>query len=804
MVSRGKPFERVVLETSLKPFPNFGEAEIAATALEIAQQWAPLLEGAGSIGVLLWIGDGSEVLDWAGRDNDEVEWARWVGFNNTEAEPYGHNVTPDRWAVPYRENAPRLDYAGIRRIVTGIRSVLEEATGLDVVVGATLDSGPEFARSSFKYERHPEVLADGERSGVGRVIRMVRPWNDLAGDDRAYAAYPEGIPDGTTFGEFLGRQGYAYLQAMGFDYLWLSNGLGFSAYSWTALGELFDGERFASERAAEVRERILRFWRIFAAEIGYPVEVRGTNFGVGMDIATDAVPAREIYGSGAVRMSPPNSPWGPLNRDFGIELTGYLSRIAHTPGGGYPFRFYANDPWFWQSPWRDFYGGEPLDIHLPLAMSRVRGDGSVELPSQLEILTVDTERGELVARTAAEVSVFVRRSRDEAPDAPAPLVWLYPFDAYHDRLDGLAEGLDRPFFEDWFMSAAVNEGLPLAGVVDVAEAAGAICSGTLDASVLFAPASALDAAMLAVARRALDHGIDVVLYGSLADHPDAAHELFGLLVDAQSAGEEGDLPLEGRLASGVVRHTALLSAGPLRERLDAAREGLRVLATAGGRPYALERPVGRGMLRWLRGSSAFDGAPEDEHGLRSPRPVDRERFLSSPELFTRLAALSGWGATPVRSDHLAPAPVVSFHRHEGSLRVSGYLADTTSAVVLQTPYGAPVLTGLAARVEGDSAEYHFSTTVHAEARVFVRQDGPSTVSCVELAPFPFGTDRLLAVRGLRSADVVVSVPPWARRTAFARIGDEPVELADPGAELRFARVDGELVVGWGRRNDGCP
>lgn len=793
MDSRADRFRRVVLETSLKPFPSFSDDDIAVTGARIAAAWAPLLARGDSAAVLLWIADGSELLEWAGDETAPVEWGRWVGFNNTEADPYGHNVTREKWAVPYRADAPALDYAGIRRIVAGLRAAIEEAAGIPVEIGATMDSGPEFAASAFKYERHSEILADGAESGVGRVIRMVRPWNSLHADPSGYAAYPQGIPEATAFGEFLGRQSREYLGAMGFDYLWLSNGFGFSAYSWTALGEVFDGARFASNRAAEVRGRILDFWTVFEAEVGHPVEVRGTNFGIGMDVGTDAVPTRDIYRSPVVRMPPPNSPWGPLNRDFGIELTGYLSRIARLPGEGFPFRFYLADPWFWQTPWRDFYGGEPFDIHLPLSLSRLGADGVVEVPSDIEILTIDTQRGELDADAAAEVAVFVARSRKALPDAAAPLVWLYPFDAYHDVLEQNPERIDQGFFEDWFASAAVSASLPLGTVIDVAEASGALNAGALEDSVLVVPASGLDGNALAVVEAALRRGLDVVSYGSFESRP-AAAVLAGLAVDADPL--EGDLALAGELGTGTLRHVAVLSGGGLVERVVA--DDVVVLATAGGRPYATERRVGAGRLSWLRGSSDFDSAPEDENGLRTPRRIDRQHLVSPATLLGAVVGRSGWEAARVGGDAEAGDPVVVFARSAGSLRVAAYLPDTTIALGLRTPAGAPVVTGRDACVVGDRAVYHPGVSLLGEARVFVTQAEESTVTVAELAPFPYGAERLIAVRGLRRADVVLTLPPGRAEHSWITVDGVGVDPTPTAVGLLVRGVEGELVVGWWR------
>lgn len=192
------PFlDRMGLEMSLKSFGDWSEETVQATAEALFDQWRPLLGAAESCAVLLWIADGSEILEWAGVWEEEVEWANKVGFSNTEWNPYGNNVTADRVGVPYREDVPALRYADVKRIVAVLRAVGEERLGIPVMVGATFDPGPEFAQSEFKYERHPEIVAPGEASGIGKMIQMVRASATLRGDDRRYAAYPDGIPDGT-------------------------------------------------------------------------------------------------------------------------------------------------------------------------------------------------------------------------------------------------------------------------------------------------------------------------------------------------------------------------------------------------------------------------------------------------------------------------------------------------------------------------------------------------------------------------------------------------------------------------------
>ncbi|MBR7147629.1 MAG: hypothetical protein IKD13_02265, partial [Firmicutes bacterium] len=165
----------------------------------------------------------------------------------------------------------------------------------------------------------------------------------LHADSVSYAGFPDGIPDGTPFGTFLGRQCARFLPDMGFDYFWLSNGVGFGRDTWSTTGALFDGTKFDGTAIPEIREEVLSFWRYFRAECpDIPVETRGTNMSMGIDMATDGVPLGALYDGNFGILPPPNSPWAAIDGDYSLELMGHLSRIAKVPGDtDYLFRFYA-------------------------------------------------------------------------------------------------------------------------------------------------------------------------------------------------------------------------------------------------------------------------------------------------------------------------------------------------------------------------------------------------------------------------------------------------------------------------------
>src|SRR5699024_1083674 len=130
--------------------------EVATT---IVRYWRPLLDAGRSAGILLWVADGSELLDFDGRMDTRFAWAQHIGFVNLAHDPYPYPVPQGRQGVDYRPAPPQPTYADLARVVATLRQVARAELGIDVRIGTTFDAGPEFAESEFKYVRHPEVVA---------------------------------------------------------------------------------------------------------------------------------------------------------------------------------------------------------------------------------------------------------------------------------------------------------------------------------------------------------------------------------------------------------------------------------------------------------------------------------------------------------------------------------------------------------------------------------------------------------------------------------------------------------------------
>ena len=301
-------FQSVTLEVSLKPFKQTDGAYIRSVCRQMFTQWQALLKDRREISVLLWAADGSEILDYAGRLEDTFEWCRFLGVANLPLIREGEHpsIASTARRQNYMENAPVMTYAILKQIVDTFKEEGHRAfPGSTVRVGATFDIGPEFAISDFKYRRHNEICCGEKLGQLGFIDATAK----LRADDRYYAAYPHGIPEGEPFGRFLGMQANRFLKDLGFDYLWLSNGLGYSADPWQKTGKIFDGEKYYPEKLALTKERVFAFWKLFRQACpDIPLETRGTNNSVGIDFASDAVPLYDIYTAGLGSLLPPTPP----------------------------------------------------------------------------------------------------------------------------------------------------------------------------------------------------------------------------------------------------------------------------------------------------------------------------------------------------------------------------------------------------------------------------------------------------------------------------------------------------------------
>lgn len=477
-------FKNITLEISLKPFKQTTDEYIQNVCRRVFEQWKPLIKNREIISIMMWSADGSELLDYTGEFDKEFEWCRYIGNANLPLlEDLPPETTIHQRKQLYMENPPKMTYKILKKIVTAFKDEGKRLfPNARIKIGTTFDIGGEFAVSDFKYNRHKEVCKGVGCQGVGFIDANAV----LNGDAYPYAAFPKGIPDKTPMGTFLGAQANVFMRDMGFEYIWLSNGFGFSFEPWQREGVIYDGKEFHIDKLTPTKEKLLNFWKLFRRECyDFDVETRGTNYSVGVDYACDGVPLYDIYKENPYILPPPNSPWAAINDDVGIEVIGQLTRNCILPGNDYMFRFYAHDIWWMNSPWYDRYGCSPYDIYIPMALARIDENAKIQNPSILNILSVDNSRGEMPDICANEIIPHLLKAEKDAPDEPSPIVLVYPFREYTTA--NSVEMLEEMYFAELFLRDAVNNGFPIATVVSTDNFV-KHPNGLYDKSILLVPA----------------------------------------------------------------------------------------------------------------------------------------------------------------------------------------------------------------------------------------------------------------------------------------------------------------------------
>ncbi len=803
---------RLILELSLKPFYDPTPEGTEVVIREIFRQWRPLIDMADEIAFLFWTADGSEILEYRGEMADEIRWAQWIGIANDAPD---HPWDPERKAIHsrrylYRENPPTLTYERLKSIVSTLKTLGNQITNKRITAGTTFDPGPEFAESDFKYRKHPEI----NKGNIMGARQWVHCAAVLHADTDAYAGYPEGIPEGTTLGTFLGRQSQHFLTDIGFDYLWLSNGFGYSLDSWNVTGEVFDGERFDSGGIPAVKESILRFWHDFRKECPeFPLETRGSNLSTGMDLASDASPVRDIYRGGFNLIAPPNSPWAAINGDYGLEIVGWLSHIAELPeGSGVPFRFYIHDPWWLNSPWLDRYGREAHDIFLPLSAARVGADGRITPPNSISLLTVDDSHGKMPDTVPNETIPHLQRAWEDFPDEPGLLTWIYPFDEYHDRIFNETGRESEVFFGDWFIRAAINQGFPLNTVVSTANflTAREANRARFDRTILVCPFPDANTALADALREHVESGGQVLLYGPTSRGDAGLREALGL---QQAEPLTGEITLETVLSPDTLRSGAFPSQAQFRDIIsgggldtifnaDSEAELLAVAQVASQtRAFSsIRTSTGGGRLGWLRGALC---ETVDRNNML-PVPDDAATTFPIERLLRWVLEKYGCVIRFEQASPLTPTPLILAARCRGAWYFSGHTPSTTVSLHWRFPEGVPVPVGCDVQLTGELGAMTLSRAWHRECRVFVSQSEPGDVMCREQYSGEVGIIRRLRIAGLKNATVTflpdtthpVESVRFQKNEGYLGLGDHlPFQKTTTGT-LVAEGVSGELLISW--------
>ena len=811
---KGKNFNNITLEVSLKPFKKNDKAYIREVAKEMFVQWHSLLRHADTVSVMLWTSDGSEILDYKGNMSQPMEWARYMGNPNTNHEVGSgpKELSIHERAYLYIENPPKFSYGDLKFIVQALKEEGAKVTGKPIRIGETFDPGPEFAKSDFKYKKHREILG-GNAMGHNT---MVSCYSVLNADSESYAGFPKGIPANTPFGTFLGRQSKHFLKDMGFDFIWLSNGFGYGVEGWSSTGAIFDGKGFDQSKLEATKDKIAGFWKYFRAECpDIQIQTRGTNLSTGADLARDGVNLKAIYQDKNI-LPPPNSPWAAIDGDFGLEMVGYMSRMAELPDDRYLFRFYTHDPWWLNSPWLDRYGREAHDIYLPMSVSRINKKGEVKLPSHLSFLSIDDAHGDMPTQVPDEVTPHILKARYDSPTAPGPLVWVYPFDEYHDWAYKYKDRLPEIYYGDWLIRQAINNGFPLNTVISTGSFQRVVKEKPkfFKESILVTTVPEANSEMEKALIAFVKEGGKVIIYGP-ADH--AGKEFLDILNLKNVSPLEGDFKISSTYSGDIltskypdlIHHSALFSGGGIATKVnDLQDKGTKVLAQMTQAQESRDAVWVRESADWKGGKIVYVRGTNSSkfNGGKLLNPDDPSKLFIGPLFLRYVLSEFGINCLIQKENPTVKNPVLTVARSNNAFIFSGYNPNSTIVNRFKFPQGAPLLLGLETKLDQGNSVYTLPTGWNRECRIFVDQND-GIVSYKELHSGVKDIDKRFQVSGLKNATVriyaadnitadnfnvhVNSGYPWKTGKVAAKKGDDKL-----GNYFIVENVTGNLTVSW--------
>ena len=406
----------------------------------------------------------------------------------------------------------------------------------------------------------------------------------------------------------------------------------------------------------------------------------------------------------------------------------------------------------------------------------------------------------------------------QSPDAPSPVVWIYPFDEIHKMVRS-PQRVREVFFGDWFIRGAVANGFPINTVVSTGNFLSSLTKQpTLyRGSVLITPVPDAGSELEQRLMELVCLGGLVLLYGPLGNAGPDLLSMLNLATDEPIAGE-----LRLHLSGSVDRmkrepyptrliHRPLLSAGGVEAILAKGNaEGVKVCATVSAgtveRVAALHRQLPDwkgGSLGWVRGTVSSDIQP-GQRLLVADDPAD---FFSGEMLIRVLLSRFGYEIGIEKAEPGVRTPLTLVSRHANAFFFSGFTPDTTAKLHLRFPQGAPLLLGYETELVNGRSTYSMPRAWNRECRVFVEQEQDSILSYVELPAVSYWGKRKMSVSGLQNATVrFYPEPGLTEKTKILLNAIDPYVVGEPlpytlkhdqhGLYFEAHNVTGRLIFTW--------
>ncbi|MDF2648089.1 MAG: hypothetical protein K0Q73_3894, partial [Paenibacillus sp.] len=452
-----------------------------------------------------------------------------------------------------------------------------------------------------------------------------------------------------------------------------------------------------------------------------------------------------------------------------------------------------------------------------LSVARVNAEGGLESPRIVEILTIDTEKGELNEDVPMEIIPHMKKAFKDAPDQPGILTWLYPFRELHEAMAESARHTSDVFFNDWFVRNAINNGLPLNTVLSTDDffAMQEDVMHKLQDTILFTSAFWIKGEKAQRIVEYVRNGGKIIVYGTVEDP--ALLELLNLRTEH---GLEGTFSVnlslsedtitndahQGDKGRHLLQHCSHITGGGISEVVDDTADRFTQLhATVNQdgleRVFTLSRALSEwngGKAGWIRGSLPFQTAGVTHLPLRQT-----DEYMDASVLVRYLLQPFGYSLFQTRVEEAAHHALFFVARHDNGFMLTGCKQDTSVTLQLRFPDGAPVIIGQTAVIDEEAVSYALDRTFHEECRLFVKQKQSSRVSSRENQPFPTPkkrTVRNISVYNLQDAEVTIYPPlaPLQAGIVEVKHGDQYLDLSGKiaGNRVRLSHITGTIDISW--------
>ncbi|MCS7181128.1 MAG: hypothetical protein NZ891_07260, partial [bacterium] len=453
-------------------------------------------------------------------------------------------------------------------------------------------------------------------------------------------------------------------------------------------------------------------------------------------------------------------------------------------------------------------------------VGRINGKGEYEKFTEIAFVTIDTEKGIVSKKQAEEIYYHIKRGIEFSPDESGPIVWIYPYDEYHEILNN-PKYISHLYFADSFISRSITNGFPLNTVISSKNFVQLYRKNPdyFKEKILITHLPLGDWEFIYDVLDFVKNGGNAIFYGSFIPVKDEIRNMFKIRLEEEL---NEDFDIENKLIEDEITvklnrrfyHNPIFGGGGICEICE---EGEKVLLRKNGkkRSFVSVLNYGKGKIGWIRGSLPFkvEKFSYQPHVL-SPteyyEPGDFLRYLLSEfgyiikfkkyanlETKDKRNSLTEISVKAIVSS-ISRSPTVLIGKKSNGYIIGGVKPNNEVEIYMKFPEGVPLPTEREIIMDEDKlGKYHFDKTFLSEVRFLIQQDEPSIFQAKEVRR-DFGYTRQLNISGLKNALLIV-YPENVEKCkikVMEKLISKFLEIEKGKNYVKKGGINGEVEVLW--------